>query len=215
MNRIPCIALAAGLCGAAHAVTFTNISFAFGGGFSGATQSIVSPYTGTSYSASLTNATLASSIPGTTTWEFDFVGQSASQKIEGFTVTIDGTMVANNSNTIGKISLTSLDVLNTGVKGSPNVFDLSTNGGGPEQESIGNGNFSISYPLKGGDFALTTKGGISQGQFSLGDTYQIQGGGKLTITQIIVTPQTTPEPSSIFLLGVPAVGMFLKKRRAN
>lgn len=216
MKRIVSMVFGAAFAGAAHAVTFTNISFAFGGGFSGATQSIPSPYTGSSYSATLTNATLSGSTPGTTTWEFDFIGQNKNQNVSGFMVTIDGTLTANNQNAQGKITLTSLDVLDTGVSGSPNVFDLSKNGGGAESDTIGSGNFAISFPLKGGDFSLSNKyGAVNQGQFSLGNTYQVAGGGKLTITEITVTPQPTPEPAGLLLLGLPAVGVFVKKRRSK
>jgi hypothetical protein len=213
MNRYLSIALAGGLASVAHAVTFNNISFSFGGGFSGASSSVPSPYTGNSYTASLTNASLSGALPGTTTWEFNFLGSTPTQNISGFTVTIDGTMVANNQNAQGKVSLTSLDVLNTALKGSPNVFDLAQNGGGPESKSITSGNFAISFPLSGSDFNLTTAGGIHQGQFSLGDTYQVNGGGTVKITQIVITPQGTPEPSSIVLLGIPALGILVKKRR--
>ena len=205
------------LCGAAllsvaaqAQTTYTNKSFSYGGGFSGATEVITSPYTGSSYSAGLANASLTGVLPGTTNWEFNFA-TSHGQKITGFQVIIDGTLSGASGANDGKISLTSLDVLN-GSANNANVFDLGHNGGGAESKFVSNGAFSLDFPVSG-YFNITTKGGITQGQFSVGDTYQVTGGGKLTISQIIVNPEAVPEPTSFLALGIPAVGLFFRKRK--
>jgi hypothetical protein len=210
MTRLVMVAGATVLCVVARGTTFTNISFAYGGGFSDATELISSPYVGNTYTAALSGAVLTGSAQGSTTWEFDFA-TSPGAKITGFQIEIDGTLKANSANA-GKVSLTSLDVLNIGASGSPNVFDLEKNGGGPESQLLSNGNFSLVLPVNANDFKITTKGGISEGQVSLGDIYQVSGGATLTINQIVFRPQGTPEPAVFLALGAPVAAVLLRKR---
>jgi hypothetical protein len=205
MNRSVYIFGAMLLSVAAHAqASYTDVSFAGSNGLSGVGATFTS--TPSSYTANLTGGTLTGSTIATTTWEFDFA-ESHGQKLTGFDMTISGTISGETAPNQALLTLSSLDITSSGST----VFTLATSGG-PVKTYLSNGNFTITYPVSS-NYSVTTPGGVSLGDFSTGETYQAARGTDLKITSLTFGPQVVPEPASFIALGIPAIGLFLRKRR--
>jgi hypothetical protein len=203
-------ALAVAIPSMAGATNWNNDHFTLGGGFNKkATESFFA--TPSSFDVDLANATLTSSSSGTSLWDFDF-NTTPDQPLTGFTVEIDGTITGPKPHG-ATISLTSLDVYNTGMPGDPIAFDLSKHGGTLSTIIQGSGAFSITFPFPSSDFPVTGNT-LTQGEFSIGDSFHVSGGDTLTITHIKVKQEAVPEPASFLALGLPVLGLIYKKRKA-
>jgi hypothetical protein len=183
-------ALAVAIPSMAGATNWNNDHFTLGGGF---------------------NKKATSSSSGTSLWDFDF-NTTPEQPLTGFTVEIDGTITGPKPHG-ATISLTSLDVYNTGMPGDPIAFDLSKHGGTLSTIIQGSGAFSITFPFPSSDFPVTGNT-LTQGEFSIGDSFHVSGGDTLTITHIKVKQEAVPEPASFLALGLPMLGLIYKKRKA-
>ena len=190
MKKLAIIAAFTSVAAASQAIVYSNISLKYGG-FTAASFTPIQ--VGGSYVAVGTGVAAVPHKNPATQWIFNF---TSATPITSLSISIAGFGLTNPN----KVKLTALDVKDTGLVGSPDVYDLGAHGGAIVKTN-GLGAFTDNF----GTFTFSH--GVTHGRVSIDDVFL--GSVPTTIT---VNPPV-PEPASMAVLGIGAIGLITRRRR--